>query len=69
MVNGRHEMLPSVAACHSCHTGLQNFNYQGIQTEVKGLVDELKKLLEDRGMLRDDLPEPGTYPGAQAGAL
>jgi hypothetical protein len=69
MVNGRHEMLPNVAACQPCHTGLQNFDNQGIQTEVKGLVDELKKLLEARGMLRDDLPVPGTYPGAQAGAL
>lgn len=69
MVNGRHEMTPSVQACLPCHTGLTNFDYKGAQTQVKAQVAELKNLLEAKGMLKDDLPVPGTYPAAQAGAL
>lgn len=69
MENGRHEMAPSVQSCSPCHTGLTNFDYKGAQTQVKAQIVELKKLLEDKGMIKDDLPVPGTYPSAQAGAI
>lgn len=69
MVNGLHDMVPNVSACQSCHPGLTNFDYQGTQKEIKGMIDELKGLLEVKGMLRVDLPIPGTYPEAHAGAL
>jgi hypothetical protein len=69
MVNGRHEMIPDVAACQSCHPGLTSFDNNGVQTEVKGRIAELKGLLETKGMLSNGLPVPGTYPEKQAGAL
>jgi hypothetical protein len=69
MVNGRHEMTPSVQSCLPCHTGLTNFDYKGTQTQVKTQVMELKELLEAKGMIKDDLPVPGKYPSAQAGAI
>ena len=69
MVNGRHEMTPNVQACLPCHASLTNFDYHGVQTQVKDQISELKKSLEAKGMLKDDLPVPGTYPSAQAGAL
>ena len=69
MVNGRHEMIPDVAACQSCHLGLANFDNNGVQKEVKGMIAELKGLLETRGILSNDLPVPGTYPEKQAKAL
>jgi hypothetical protein len=69
MVNSRHEMTPDVAACQSCHSELTDFDLGGVQTEIKGRLAQLKGLLEAKGLLKNDLPVPGTYPEARAGAL
>lgn len=69
MVNGRHEMEANVTACQTCHAGLNNFDYKGVQTEVKALFEELGELLEAKGLLHDGHPVVGVYPEQQAGAL
>ncbi len=69
MVNATHDMTPDVAACQPCHSGATNFDIDGVQTKVKAQMDELAKLLTDKGLLKDDSPVVGTYPEAQAGAL
>ncbi|MDZ4231016.1 MAG: cytochrome c3 family protein [Dehalococcoidales bacterium] len=83
MANDRHEMKAAVSACQSCHSGLTNFDYNGVQTEVEGLLQELAELLMAKGMLASASHEPyhagialsdlhpvvGNYPEAQAAAL
>lgn len=63
------------AACQSCHQELQTFNFkakadydgngtvEGVQTEVKGLLDVVWKALEDKGVKKVDTGYPyGTLP-------
>lgn len=69
MVNDRHEMEPNVAACQSCHGEVEDFDIDGLQTEVEALFEELGELLEAEGVLHDGHPVVGTYPEALAGAL
>ena len=69
MGNDRHEMEPDIASCQTCHSGIENFDYNGVQTEVEGMLKELGSLLEVRGLLEDGHPVPGTYSEEQAGAL
>jgi hypothetical protein len=40
-----HTFQPDVAACQQCHGGIQNFDVNGIQTEISGLLDQLHELL------------------------
>ncbi len=62
-------MTPDVVVCVTCHKGATNFDIDGVQTEVKAKMDELGKLLEAKGLLKNGSPVVGTYPEAQAGAL
>lgn len=69
LVEGRHEMTSSVASCQPCHSGIEDFDYNGVQTDVTTMIAKLKGLLETKGLLLNDQPVPGTYPDAQAGAI
>jgi hypothetical protein len=69
MVNDRHEMKPDIASCEVCHSGIESFDYNGVQTEVQEMLEKLENLLEARGLLEDGHPVPGIYPEEQAGAL
>ena len=69
MVNERHEMAPNLAACQICHADIKSFDFNGVQTKVESMLEELGGLLEAKGLLQDGHPVPGTYPEAQAGAL
>jgi hypothetical protein len=69
MLNATHDMTPDVAACQPCHKGATNFDIDGVQTAVLAKLDQLKTLLEAKGLLKDGNPVVGTYPEAQAGAL
>jgi hypothetical protein len=65
-----HSMAPDVASCTDCHEGLEDFDYNGVQTEVEELIDELGELLIDKGLLDEEgHPVVGTYPEAEAWAL
>jgi hypothetical protein len=54
-----HTYLSAVARCQACHEGAENFDVNGVQTEVKAMVDELTAIFMEKGMLR--LEDPGPY--------
>jgi hypothetical protein len=63
-----HTFEPDVAACEGCHADIEDFDYNGVQTEVEALIAELGEKLEAAGLLVDGHPNPGTFPAAQAQA-
>jgi hypothetical protein len=68
---GGHTWVPNVANCVTCHAGASDFDINGVQTEIQGMLDELKVLLVDQGMMtaNDNSPVPGTYDSVKAAAL
>ncbi len=68
--NTNHSFEPSTAACADCHGSVKNFDIDGVQSEVIGMIAQVKDLLIAKGLLdEDDEPVVGTYPAAQASAL
>jgi len=63
-----HGFEPNVAACQSCHADIEDFDVNGLQTDVEALIAELGEKLEAAGLLDDGEPVPGTFPEAQAQA-
>lgn len=67
-----HTYTPDVARCQACHADAEDFDINGVRTEVQGMVDELTALFVEKGMLD---PEsglwvvPATYPEAVANAM
>jgi len=52
MGEGRsHTFEPDVATCQGCHADAENFDINGVQTEVQAMVDELGNLLVAEGVL------------------
>jgi hypothetical protein len=68
--NMNHDFEPDVSACVTCHSDAEDFDVDGLQTEVAALIAELSELLKGKGLL-DEEGEPvvGNYPAAQASAL
>jgi hypothetical protein len=66
-----HTYEPEVARCTSCHPGLEDFDRNGVQTEIQGMLDELKALLISAGIMNaeTELAIVGTYPEAVAQAM
>jgi hypothetical protein len=65
-----HTFEPDVAACQACHSGAEDFDINGTQTEVEALLGELQEALIAKGMLtEEDESVPGEYPEADANAL
>jgi len=69
--NDNHAFEPSVAACTACHADAEDFDINGTQTEVAGLLEELKAALVAKGMLEEEADEAvvGVYPAEEAAAL
>jgi len=64
-----HEVA-NVAGCESCHSGIEDFDRNGLQTEVQAMLDELKALLVAEGLIDEsDSGITGTFSSEQAGAL
>ncbi len=62
-------MVGNVAGCTSCHSDMENFDRNEVQTEVQALLDELKELLLADGIMgEDELTVKGTYSSARVGA-
>ncbi len=62
--------IANVAGCESCHAEIEDFDRNGLQTEVQALVDELKDLLVAEGLITETGSGiTGTFTSAQAGAL
>jgi|SaaInl4_150m_RNA_FD_contig_121_100157_length_1141_multi_5_in_0_out_0_1 hypothetical protein len=47
------EGVENLAACTSCHSGATSFDYNGVQTEIAALTDELHHLLEEHKLIDD----------------
>jgi len=68
--NNSHTFEPDVSACLSCHSDAEDFDIDGVQTEVAALIAELGELLKAKGLLDEEgHPVVGDYPAAQASAL
>jgi len=65
-----HTKEAQLAACQTCHGGLDTFDRNGVQTRMRALYDELEGLLLANGiLLSDGQAKVGTYPEEVAGAF
>lgn len=65
-----HTFEPNVATCQTCHADATDFDVDGVQTEVQGMLDDLQAALTTKGLLDENgSPVVGSYPEAQADAL
>lgn len=65
-----HTYLPAVARCQSCHADAENFDINGVQTEVQAMLDEVKPLLIASGIMNEEGRSiPGVYPEEVASAM
>jgi hypothetical protein len=70
LYDGNHSFDPNVAVCQQCHTDATDFDVEGVQTQVEGLLSDLSDALIAKGMLsEEDAPVVGEYPEAEAAAL
>ena len=61
---------PILASCTTCHPGVEDFDIGGTQTEVQGMLDELKAALVAKGLLdAEGAIVPGSYLEVEAAAL
>jgi len=71
-----HTYLPKVTRCQECHTDAKDFDINGVQTDVKAKLEELKAALVAKGLLNADTDlwitttdAPLTVPEAVADAM
>lgn len=66
-----HVFEPVLAACQECHADVEDYDVNGVQTEVAALGEELKAALIAKGMwdAEADHPVVGEYPEAEGAAL
>ncbi len=49
-----HTYLPKVARCTDCHADTPNFDVNGVQTEVKAMLEELHTLFVEKNLMNPD---------------
>jgi hypothetical protein len=65
-----HTFEPDVAACQACHSGIEDFDFSGLQTEVQAMLDELEEGLIAKGWLDEEgHPTVDFVPEDEAAAL
>jgi hypothetical protein len=52
-----HTYEPEVERCQECHDGAENFDIEGVQTEVQAMIDELGDLLVAAEVLSENGPD------------
>ena len=68
--DANHSFDPQVSTCVQCHADATSLDVDGVQTEIKGKLDQVKTALEAKGLLdKDGLAVVGDFPEAQAAAL
>ena len=55
--NASHSFEPSVDACQACHPGAEDFDIDGVQTEIQAMIDELGEALVAAGVLSENSSE------------
>jgi hypothetical protein len=48
-----HTYLPEAERCQACHSGVEDFDVNGVQTEVTAMLEELHAIFVERGMLNE----------------
>jgi hypothetical protein len=71
-----HTYVPAVARCQECHADAENFDVNGVQTEIEAMLEELHTIFVEKGMLDPETDlwiastsAPATYPEAVANAM
>lgn len=65
-----HTYEPEVERCQACHADAEDFDINGVQSEVEALLAELHEALVANGIMNEEgRSVPGTYPEAIAAAL
>jgi hypothetical protein len=65
-----HTFDAAVSRCQTCHAGATNFDINGVQTEIEGLLQEVHDLLVASGIMNDaGRSIPGVYPEDVAAAM
>ena len=65
-----HSYQPDIATCQECHSGAEDFDINGVQTTVQGLLDELETALIAKGWIDEEgHPTVGSVPAGEAAAL
>jgi hypothetical protein len=52
-----HTFAPDVATCQPCHADAENFDINGVQTEIQAELDRLGDALVAEGVLSENTPE------------
>jgi hypothetical protein len=52
-----HTFEADVAACQACHSGAEDFDVNGVQTEIQAELDRLGDALVAEGVLSENTPE------------
>jgi hypothetical protein len=52
-----HTFEPDVAACQACHADAENFDINGLQTDVQAQLDEIGAALVEAGVLSENTPD------------
>jgi hypothetical protein len=67
-----HTYLPDVERCQACHADTEDFDINGVQTEIEAMLEELHGIFVEKGMLNPETDlwiVPATYPEAVANAM
>ena len=65
-----HTFEPVMSACVVCHSDAEDFDINGVQTEVEALIAQVGELLVAKGLLDEEgHPVVGDYTAAKASAL
>jgi len=67
-----HTYLPDVERCQACHADAEDFDINGVQTEITAMLEELHTTFVEKGMLNPETDlwvVPATYPEAVANAM
>lgn len=68
--NDSHNFEPTITACQDCHPDIEDFDVNGLVTEVEGKLAELEEALKAKGMLDEEGHSVAAeYPEAEAYAL
>ena len=63
--NYNHTYLPAVSRCEACHADAENFDINGVQTEVKGMLEELHTIFVDKRLLNPETDLWGIWDGSK----
>jgi formate-dependent nitrite reductase cytochrome c552 subunit len=66
-----HTYEPDEDRCQECHEDVEDFDINGVQTEVQAMIDELTALFTEQGFIDPDNGRwvTGTYPEEHANAM